>query len=156
MSNYPEHEVRAVYERYVETRNRIDRGEVGWDALAQFFSEDAVFIDPAWGRMEGLEAIRAFLIGSMAGLDDWSFPHQWTMVDGNRVVTMWMNRLGGQREDGSYYEAPGISILEYAGEGKFSYELDLLNMVHVGELIQESGWKPPESCNAPPAHPRRW
>jgi hypothetical protein len=33
--------------------------------------------------------------------------------------------------------------------------MDLLNMVHVGELIRESGWRPPASFHAPPRHPRR-
>jgi ketosteroid isomerase-like protein len=156
MSVYPEQEIRATYERYVQTRDRVDAGELGWDALAAFFTEDAVFIDPAWGRVEGLPAIRKFLVESMAGLEDWSFPHQWTMVQGNRLVTMWMNRLAGRRPDGSYYEAPGVSILEYAGNGKFSFELDLLNMVHVSELVNECGWRPPPTFNVPPRHPRRW
>ena len=156
MSTYPEQEIRATYERYVQTRDRVDAGELSWDALAAFFTEDAVFIDPAWGRVEGLPAIRKFLMASMAGLENWSFPHQWTMVEGNRLVTMWMNRLSGRRPDGSSYEAPGVSILEYAGNGKFSFELDLLNMIHVNELAKESGWRPPSTFNLPPRHPRRW
>ncbi|MEL7209742.1 MAG: hypothetical protein AAGK32_16155, partial [Actinomycetota bacterium] len=45
-------EIRATYERYVATRERIQAGELPWSALAEFFTEDAVFIDPAWGRIE--------------------------------------------------------------------------------------------------------
>jgi ketosteroid isomerase-like protein len=155
MAQYPKQEIQDAYARYVETRNRVESGELGWDALADFFTDDATFIDPAWGRIEGIEAIRRFLVESMAGLDDWSFPHEWTMVEGDRVVTRWQNRLPGQRPDGSCYEAPGISILTYAGDGRFSYEEDLLNMVHVGELIRECGWKPGAEVNLPPRPPRR-
>jgi ketosteroid isomerase-like protein len=153
--SHPRDEILAAHQRYVATRGRVEAGELGWDALAGFFTDDATFIDPAWGRIEGIAAIRRFLVESMAGLEDWSFPHDWTSVDGDRVVSGWRNRLPGRRADGSFYEAPGISVLEYAGGGRFRYEQDLLNMVHVGELIRESGWKPGPSCNPPPRQPVR-
>jgi ketosteroid isomerase-like protein len=155
MPSHPRAEIEATHARYVATRNRVEAGELGWDALADFFTEDATFIDPAWGRIEGLPAIRTFLVESMAGLEDWSFPHEWAMVDGDRLVTCWQNRLPGRRADGSFYQAPGISLLTYAGGGRFSREEDLLNMVHVGELIRESGWKPGPGFHAPPRRPRR-
>lgn len=152
---HPPEEIRDAYRRYVATRDRIEAGELGWDALGEFFTEDAVFIDPAWGRIDGLPAIQKFLKESMAGLDDWSFPEAWTMVEDDRLVSFWWNRLGGRRADGSPYQAPGVSILDYAGGGKFKRELDVLNMAHVAELIRESGWKPPAGFNAPPRNPRR-
>lgn len=152
---HPPEEIRAAYRRYVETRDRIEAGELAWDALGEFFTEDAVFIDPAWGRVDGLPAIQKFLKESMAGLEDWTFPEQWTMVDGDRLVSFWWNRLGGRRPDGTPYQAPGVSILEYAGGGRFKSELDLLNMTHVVELIRESGWRPPAHFNPPPRTPRR-
>jgi len=155
MPSFPPEEIRETYERYVETRNRVEAGELGWDALAAFFTDDATFIDPAWGRIEGIEAIRGFLVESMAGLEDWEFPYEWSMVDGDRLIARWQNRLPGVRPDGSPYQAPGYSLMVYAGDGRFCYEEDLLNMVHVGELIRESGWKPSADCNAPPRSPRR-
>ena len=150
-----ETEARDTYSRYVATRERVMAGELGWDALAGFFTDDATFLDPAWGRVQGIENIRQFLKESMAGLEAWSFPHEWTTVDGDRVVSLWQNRLPGERADGSPYQAPGISVLRYAGGGKFSYELDVLNMIHVTELIGESGWRPAEGFNPPPRKPRR-
>jgi ketosteroid isomerase-like protein len=150
-----EQEIKDVHERYLETRRRAERGEVGWDALAAFFTEDAVFIDPAWGRVEGRDAIVRFLRESMAGLEGWTFPQDWQMVEGDRLVTRWRNRLPGSRPDRSPYDSPGVSVLQYAGGGRFSSEEDLLNMVHVVELIQESGWKPGPGFHAPPRHPRR-
>ncbi len=155
MPEYPPDEIRETYERYVETRRRVENGEVGWDALGDFFTDDAVFIDPAWGRVEGIDAIRKFLVESMAGLEEWDFPHQWTMVEGNRLLARFNNRLPGRRPDGSCYEAPGYSLMIYAGGGKFSYEEDLMNMKHIGELFRESGWKPSGEMHAPPANPVR-
>jgi ketosteroid isomerase-like protein len=148
-------EARETYARYVATRDRIEGGELPWSALADFFTEDAVFVDPAWGRMEGRAAIAKFMDESMAGLEDWRFPEQWTVAEGDRVVTFWWNRLPGERPDGTPFQAPGISILTYAGDGKFSQEVDLLNMVEVGELFNESGWTPPPTMNMPPRRPIR-
>lgn len=35
-----------------------------------------------------------------------------------------------------------MSVLEYAGGGKFAFEEDIINMVHLYEVPQESGWVP--------------
>jgi hypothetical protein len=43
----------------------------------------------------------------------------------------------------------------YAGQGKFSSEEDILNMLHIAELVQQSGWKPGPGFTPPPADPRR-
>ena len=48
-----------------------------------------------------------------------------------------------------------MSILRYAGDGKFSYEEDLLNMAHVLEDLATSGWRPGPGFTAPPANPDR-
>ena len=71
------------------------------------------------------------------------------------MLARWTNRLPGSRPDGSRYEAPGYSLMIYAGDGKFSYEEDLLNMTHIGELMRDSGWKPKVAMNVPPRQPIR-
>lgn len=155
MSEFSEQEIKETHNRYLAARARVEAGELPWSALADFFTDDATFIDPAWGRIQGIDEIRKFLDESMLGLEDWSFPTEWTMIDGNRLVTMWYNRLGGKRADGSYYEAPGISVMYYAGNGKFNFEMDLLNMDHVNEILGESGWMPKGEFNMPPKKPVR-
>ena len=152
---HPEHEILDAYDRYVALRDRAEAGEVGWDVLADEFTEDAWFSDPAWGRVEGRDAIREFMTDSMTGLEGWTFPRLWTRVDGDQLVSVWKNRLPGTRADGSFYEATGVSILTYAGSGKWASEEDVLNMSHVFELIRESGWKPGPGAKPPPANPPR-
>ncbi len=155
MSEFSEQEIRETHNRYLAVRAKIEAGTLPWSALADFFTDDATFIDPAWGRIQGIGEIKKFLDESMLGLEQWKFPTEWTMIDGNRLVTMWYNRLGGARDDGSHFEAPGISVMYYAGDGKFNFEMDLLNMVHVNEIIRESGWMPTGDFNMPPKNPVR-
>jgi ketosteroid isomerase-like protein len=141
---------------YLDFRRRIDAGEeTDWSKLSQYFTDDAVYIDPAWGRVEGLDNITEFFSESMRGLEDWTFPVEYTAIDGDSVVIKWWQRLPGKREDGSYYEQSGYSTLVYDGEGKFNYEEDLLNMAHVLEDIAESGWTPGPGFTMPPATPDR-
>ena len=74
MADAREREARETYERFVAVRDEIDAGKKPWSVLADFFTEDAAYIDPAWGRVEGRENIREFFVKSMAGLEDWTFP----------------------------------------------------------------------------------
>jgi ketosteroid isomerase-like protein len=157
MAELNERELEALesYRGYVEQRERCVAGTAPWSAIGRWFTEDAVFIDPAWGRVNGREEITRFLDHSMAGLEGWTFPEQWTMVDGDRVVTYWWNRLPGARADGSPYQAPAFSVLHYAGGGLFDYELDVVNMAEVTDLIIDSAWVPGAGMSAPGPRPDR-
>ena len=85
--SYPRAEIDATITRYLDLRRRIDAGEEpGWTGIADFFTDTCVYIDPAWGRVEGIAALREFLDESMRGLEDWKFPVEYTAVDGNTVV----------------------------------------------------------------------
>lgn len=150
-----EQEALESYRRYVEQRERCVAGDDPWSAIGRWFTDDAVFIDPAWGRVQGRDEITRFLDHSMAGFEGWSFPEEWTMVDGDRVVTYWWNRLPGVRADGSAYQAPAFSLLHHAGGGLFDYELDVLNIAEVGDLVVESGWAPGAGASFPGPHPDR-
>ena len=149
-------EALATYDRFVAVRDEIDIGNKTWDALADFFTEDAAYIDPAWGRIEGREAIRSFFVQSMSGLTGygWSTPENWTMADGPRLVSQW-DQILGEKADGSPWSVSGLSILYYAGDGLFCYSHDMLNMTHIGETLKAMAWRPPESFNMPPGKPNR-
>ena len=151
-----ERESIQTYERFVAMRDKIDAGDESWSSLADFFTEDAVYIDPAWGRIEGREAIRDFFERSMAGLTGygWSTPEHWTMAEGHRLVSQW-DQILGERPDGSPYAVAGLSILYYAGDGLFCYSHDMLNMTHIGETMRDMGWRPPKEFNMPPRQPNR-
>jgi len=156
MSSTIEKESLDTYARFVALRDEIDVGNARWSALADFFTEDAAYIDPAWGRIEGREAIREFFEKSMTGLTGygWSTPENWTMADGHRLVSQW-DQVLGEKEDGTPWMVPGLSILYYVGDGLFCYSHDMLNMTHVGQTMKAMQWKPPATINMPPRHPNR-
>ncbi len=122
---HPRHEIETAVDAYLARRRDAIAGRRPWTALAEVFTDDAVIVDSVWGRHEGRDAVVAFLRDSMSGLEDWDFPHLWCAIDGDRVFLRWTNRLPGRRADGSPYDVPGLSILEYAGDGLFRYEEDL-------------------------------
>jgi ketosteroid isomerase-like protein len=149
-------EVEATVERYIAVRDGINEGRGTWRDLAQFFTDDAVFIDPAWGRVEGIEEMKRTVFGeAMVGLEEWKFPTEFYAISGDNVVVKWLQVLPGQRADGSRYVQSGYSTLIYAGDGKFRYEEDVLNMKHVFEDMAESGFRPPPGMGMPPKHPNR-
>ena len=152
---HPAAEVEATLARYVAVREAIEAGDQTWSDLAQFFTEDAVYIDPAWGRIQGLATIREFFVESMRGLEDWRFPILFTAINADDVVTVWQQIVPGERADGHPFVQTGVSILRYAGHGTFSFEEDLLNMAHVLEDLAASGWRPGPGFNAPPRNPDR-
>ncbi len=139
----------ATLEDYLAVRSAIEEGRGTWTDLARFFTDDAVYVDPAWGRIQGIEAIRDFLDHSMRGLEDWRFPITLTAVEGDHIIVRWDQVLpSGHRQS-------GVSTIRYAGGGKFDYEEDLLNMAHVLEDLQAAGWRPGAGFQSPPANPNR-
>jgi hypothetical protein len=149
MTVYPRQEIEATLAEYVALRKQIDAKNGKWSDLARFFTDDAVYIDPAHGRVEGIAAITHFLDASMVGLDDWLFPIEFTAVSGNDVAVKWLQIFPNGATQS------GWSRMVYAGNGKFSYEEDQLNMVHVLEDMKSLHWRPTEGFLAPPAEPNR-
>ena len=113
-----EGEALETYRRFVAVRDQIDSGAKSWSDLADFFSEDAAYIDPAWGRIDGRENIRAFFVESMAGLTGhgWSTPENWMMAKGPRLVSQW-DQVLGHAPDGSPHFVAG-SQKRFYGEMK--------------------------------------
>jgi hypothetical protein len=68
------------------------------------------------------------------------------MVQDDTVVVKWRQIIPAA--DGTEHVQSGVSTMVYGGDGRFRYEEDLLNMVHVFEGIKASGWRPPAGGTA--------
>jgi hypothetical protein len=143
MSSFPRNEVEAVANRFAAANVRAEE-ERNWAPLADFYTDDAVYtyvglISGGAVEARGKEEIRKIVMGrDMEDYKGWTFPFQWIAIDGDRVITRWSNRAPERRADGSPIECPGISVLEYAGEGKFKSQFDLYDRLSVKEVIEES------------------
>jgi hypothetical protein len=142
VSGNPSDELRETLERYLALRQDVDDRKRPWSDLV-------VFIDPAWGRVEGIEGVREFLVDSMTGIEDWTFPVDKVWVDGDEVGIKYRQVLPGGRQQSAY------TTLIYAGGGRFRYEEDVLNMAHCMEDLGAIGWQPPTGMKFPPAQPNR-
>jgi ketosteroid isomerase-like protein len=152
---FPQSEVQAAVDRYIDVRRGVDEGRNAWADLLDLFTDDAVYVDPAWGRVEGKDAIAQFFVESMTGLEDWMFPIDLVTVDGDEVLVKFRQVLPGSAADGRPYEQSGLSHLVYGGGGRFRYCGDLLNMAHVMEDLTALAWQPPPGMSAPPRSPNR-
>jgi ketosteroid isomerase-like protein len=131
---FPREEIEAALAVHRETQNRQD-----WDAYVEHFTEDGVYVEHECGTFRGHDEIRAWLVPAMAPLVDagWVYPIEWTVIEGNKAIYRWLNRLpnpdGRERE----YEFAGITVLEYAGGGRFSHQEDFYNMKECEQVLRE-------------------
>jgi hypothetical protein len=102
-------------------------GAVGedWDAWVDCFTDDVVYVEHVLGSMRGREAVRDWIKPIMARFGELYTAYEWHMVDleTGRVCVYMQNRR--DHPSGSCtIDFPGITILEYAGNGRFRLEED--------------------------------
>jgi SnoaL-like domain len=129
---FPRDEVEAAFREYLRRANAND-----WDAWCDLFTEDVHYVDHYFGVMDGLEAVRNWMVPLMAGQPEMKFPPGWHVLAGDVVINYNWNRW--PNPDGSYepyddvsdttnrldawkYQFPCITLDRYAGDGKFNYE----------------------------------
>lgn len=132
MSDYPREEVLTAWRRRMDLQDADD-----WAGFGNTFTEDAVYWEHHYGVFRGRKAILEWIVPVMEHCKGWTFPVEWVCVDGNRVVHKWWNRLPGRRPDGSHYEFAGITVMEYAGSGRFSYQEDMYNRPETDKVLAE-------------------
>jgi hypothetical protein len=102
-------------------------GAVGedWDAWADRFTEDAVYVEHVLGNLNGREAIRGWIKPIMAQFGEIYTAYEWHVVDpaSGRVCVYMQNRRDHPSGQGTI-DFPGITILEYGGNGLWKKEED--------------------------------
>jgi hypothetical protein len=102
-------------------------GAVGedWDAWVDCFTDDVVYVEHVLGSMRGREAVRDWIKPIMARFGELYTAYEWHMVDPEtgRVCVYMQNRRDHPSGSGTI-DFPGITILEYAGNGRFRLEED--------------------------------
>jgi ketosteroid isomerase-like protein len=148
MGEYSRDELEQAFRTYWRT------GAAGedWDAWADLFTEDCVYFEHFYGTMHGRETVRAWIKPIMAKYRELYTVYEWHVVDEERgrVVFYMQNRR--DRPDGrGTVDFPGISILEYAGNGRWRSETDFWAVKAREQAMKE--WD--EACRSTPPDARR-
>ena len=129
-------------------------GAVGedWDAWADRFTEDCVYVEHVYGTMRGRETVRAWIKPIMEKYGELYTAYEWHVVDpaGGRVVVYMQNR----RDDpagGPPIDFPGVTILDYGGDGRWRREEDFWSTRGREEAMRRYQ----AAGAADPAHPAR-
>lgn len=118
--SHPIGEVEAAFRTYWQT------GAVGedWNAWADLFTEDAEYVEHVLGNMHGREEIKRWIVKIMNDFPELYTFYEWHMIEGDRVVVYMQNRRDHPDPSQPPIDFPGITILNYAGDGKWSLEED--------------------------------
>ncbi len=118
--SHPLGEVEAAFRTYWQT------GAVGedWDAWSDLFTEDAEYVEHVLGSMHGRAEIKPWIIKIMNDFSELYTFYEWHMVEGDRVVVYMQNRRDHPDPTQPPIDFPGITILHYAGDGKWDLEED--------------------------------
>ena len=141
MGRWTRDEIAAAFEHYqAEVRKAGETGD--WNLFADLFTEDATYVEHVYGEFDGREAIRDWIVKTMTTAPgSWMpwFPPTWWVVDEERgrIVCEIRNRMQDPG-DGSIHEATNITILDYAGDQRWSREEDVYNPAKFGTMLE--GW----------------
>lgn len=131
MADFERSEVEDAYQRFVAA------GETGdWNAWADLHSEDGTWVEHHLGTFVGREAIRRAIVDVMKPVPMMSFPIEWHIIEGNRVVyypwQVFPDPTGGD----ALYRFGCVTIIDYAGDGLWSRQEDIYNPNEANEVIK--------------------
>jgi len=118
-------------------RNFVAVGDSGdWNAWADLHSEDGVWVEHHLGTQRGREAIRKTIVEVMRPVSMMEFPVEWSVIEGDRVVFYPWQVFPDPRGGDEVYRFGCVTILEYAGDGLFSYQEDVYNPREGEEVVK--------------------
>jgi hypothetical protein len=119
-------EVEAAFRHYWRC------GAVGedWDRWCdECFTDDVTYVEHVLGAKHGREAVRAWIKPTMADYPEIYTAYEWHHVDGTgRVVVYMQNRRDHPDPARTPIDFPGITVLQYAGGGRFAREEDFWSL----------------------------
>jgi hypothetical protein len=135
MAKFDRDEVEAAFRKYWEL------GAVGedWDAWCdECFTDDVTYIEHVLGAKKGREAVRAWINPIMEEYGTIYTAYEWHMIgDDGRVVVYMQNRRDNPEPGAPPIDFPGMTVLQYAGGGKFSLEEDFWSLTEGTRTMHE-------------------
>jgi hypothetical protein len=110
----------------------------------ELYARDCVYTCQYAGVMDvtanGIDEIKATHYGRdmQVGWDGWTFPYMGVYTGAqNSLITHWMNRGPGKRDDGTWFETPGISFLTLNDEALICRQFDMFDLAHQMKLCDD-------------------
>jgi hypothetical protein len=121
MGKFGKAELEAAFQNYWRT------GAVNedWDGFANNFTQDALYIEHVLGTMHGREKVRSWIKPIMEEYCELYTAYEWHTIDeeAGRAIVYMQNRRDHPSGVGTI-DFPGITILEYGGDGLWKAEED--------------------------------
>lgn len=128
---YSYEELYEAFQKYNEARDQASQtGD--WSIWAAVFTEDAHYVEHAYGELHGRAAIEDWITKVMAPFPTMTFPQDWWVIDvpNGAVVFQCQNELPPPYdENGVPFRFPNWTRLVYAGDGRWKSEEDIYNPV---------------------------
>jgi len=149
MATYDLDEVEQAFQRYWQT-GAVDED---WDAWVDLFTDDVDYREHYLGHMKGREQVREWIKPIMEQFGELYTAYEWHVTDpSGRVVVYMQNRRDHPDPSAPPIDFPGITVLQYAGDGKFSEEEDFWAVNQGMATAKEYA----DACAAhDPDHPQR-
>lgn len=143
MSDFSRNEVEAAFHDFITMGDQCaESGD--WSPWADIHTEDGVWMEHHLGMQKGREAIRKVIVEVMKPVPMMYFPVDWFMVDGNRVASYIWQQMPDPKGGNEIYRFGCVTILEYAGDGLWSFQEDVYNPNEASEMMKrwmEAGGK---------------
>ena len=121
MGKYSREEIERAFQHYWQT------GAVNedWEGFAYGFAPDVLYVEHVLGTMKGREQVRDWIIPIMEEYCELYTAYEWHTIDeeGGRAIVYMQNRRDHPSGTGTI-DFPGVTILQYAGDGRWSLEED--------------------------------
>ncbi len=129
MGSFSREELEEAFARYNEARV-ASQDTNDWSIWAGMFTEDAHYIEHAYGEFHGRKAIEEWIVAVMSPFPEMTFPQDWVAfdTDNDAIIFQCQNRLPHPTDpEGEPFQFPNWTRLVYAGGGLFSSEEDVYN-----------------------------
>jgi ketosteroid isomerase-like protein len=123
-------ELAAAFAEFERTVDRAAKAK-DWDLWVEHYTDDVVYVEHAAGTMHGREQVRPWIWKTMTtfpGNHMTAFPSLWSVFDAptGRVICELDNPMADPG-DGTVISATNLSILTYAGDGRWCRQEDVYN-----------------------------
>ena len=139
MGRWSREELQRAHDNFVATAHR-SAASGDWREWSELFTEDAEYEEHLYGKFHGRAAILAWITKTMSRFPSShmrQFPHDWCVCDEEKG--WWICQIQNRFDDpgdGGVYQSPNVTILQYAGEMKFSREEDVYNPANFAPMVE--------------------